>query len=773
VGKNMIWINKILIVLCLFLISARSQAQNIVGHVEDDTRAPIEFANIVLLSQKDSTYITGTVSDSAGKFTLPSGKNGVLHITCMGYRPLYVQSREVLKGAIVMYPSENALSEVVVKGSRPLVRMKDDALVTSVQGTYLAKVGTAYDLLDQIPGVVKNTDGIEVIGKGTPLIYINGRLMRNLSELDQLASSQVQDVEVIGTPGAKYDATANAIIRIKTVKPAGEGLAVDSRTMAGLKRYLYGIEELNLNYRKNGLDVFGMVEYDKDKERQTITTTQDVYTSNYLFHQNNIDNRSQRNQVYTTKIGANFTFNEHHSLGAIYDFSYKPVKVSDKAFTEMLKDNVLADNVNDENLSNNRNNRHLLSGYYTGQLKDWSVNLNTDALWTNEHRTQRISETASADTVRAFATGNRVSSKLYAAKLEVGHPLWKGDISFGSEWSFIRRSDVYDSSASYIANSDTKQKEDNKAGFVELTQHWGKIMASLGLRYEHTSSRYYSQGKKQEEQCRTYNNIFPSAMLLMPIGNTRIRLSYSKKVTRPAFSQLSSNVQYINRYTYQSGNPNLQPSFRDYVEFTASYKWFTLMSDYTHTSGYIMSVYTQYLNNPEISLLQKQNAKSFNELSTMVNVAPSFGIYHPSLMAAINKQFFNITFLGKPTNMDKPIGVFRFNNAINTPFDSWLNVDMSWRTNGHTENMYLHGSWQLNLGFYKSFNKDRWSIKVQCNDICKTAKSQVTLTNDIRQIHLTKNIDTRNFSVTIRYRFNATESKYKGTGAAEEDKNRL
>jgi hypothetical protein len=142
-------------------------------------------------------------------------------------------------------------------------------------------------------------------------------------------------------------------------------------------------------------------------------------------------------------------------------------------------------------------------------------------------------------------------------------------------------------------------------------------------------------------------------------------------------------------------------------------------------------------------------------------------------MAAINKQFFNITFLGKPTNMDKPIGVFRFNNAINTPFDSWLNVDMSWRTNGHTENMYLHGSWQLNLGFYKSFNQNRWSIKIQCNDICKTAKSQVTLTNDIRQIHLTKNIDTRNFSVTIRYRFNATESKYKGTGAAEEDKNRL
>jgi hypothetical protein len=139
--------------------------------VTDRKGNSVAFANVVLLSQKDSTYITGTVSDAAGKFTLPSGKNGLLHITCMGYNPLYVQSGEALTGTIIMYPSENALSEVVVKGSRPLVRMKDDALITSVQGTYLARVGTVYDLLDQIPGVAKNMGEIEVIGKGTPLIY--------------------------------------------------------------------------------------------------------------------------------------------------------------------------------------------------------------------------------------------------------------------------------------------------------------------------------------------------------------------------------------------------------------------------------------------------------------------------------------------------------------------------------------------------------------------------------------------------------------------------
>ena len=92
-----------------------------------------------------------------------------------------------------------------MKGSRPLVKMKDDALVTTVEGSYLSKTGTAGDVLGKIPGVISNHGSVEVIGRGTPLIYINGRQMRNQSELDQLSSDQIKDVEVVMTPGVSQE----------------------------------------------------------------------------------------------------------------------------------------------------------------------------------------------------------------------------------------------------------------------------------------------------------------------------------------------------------------------------------------------------------------------------------------------------------------------------------------------------------------------------------------------------------------------------------------
>ena len=110
---------------------------------------------------------------------------------------------------------------VTIKGERPLFRMSDDAFVTLVEGSFLSKIGTGNDVLAHIPGVIRNGNSIEVIGRGAPLIYINGRQMRNQNELDQLSSDQIKDVEVVMTPGAKYDATVKAVISAMTGESRG------------------------------------------------------------------------------------------------------------------------------------------------------------------------------------------------------------------------------------------------------------------------------------------------------------------------------------------------------------------------------------------------------------------------------------------------------------------------------------------------------------------------------------------------------------------------
>ena len=542
--------------------------------------------------------------------------------------------------------------------------------------------------------------------------------------------------------------------------------------MAGAAHYVYGLEEVNVNYRNGGFDLFGMLEYDNNRDRQNNTMAQNTYASSTI-QQSTATRRFNSSQMYAGRLGMNYTFNERHSAGLIYDFSFRPTETRNGSYTSMSVNEILENELNNADTTDVYNRQHLLSGYYNGRFGKWQLDINADAMWSNQDKYQQVNETATNADNRMFATDNRVDSRLYAAKASLSRPLWNGSLTVGTEWSFVRRTDIYASQESFIDNSNTKIHEDNGAGFAELSQRFGKVTAMIGLRYEHMDSRYYDNGKKMSEQSRIYNNIFPSAMVSFPLSNVRVRLNYARKISRPAFSQLNSNVQYINRYTYQSGNPYLKPVYRDYVSLLANYRWLTVMLDYAHVSDYIMSVYTQYGDNPEIALLQKQNAKSYNELTGMINAAPVFGIYHPVLMAGIRAQFFDIKFCGQTVKLNNPIGIIRFNNAINLPLDTWLNVDFSWRTEGNAENMYLEDTWQCDLGLYKSFCKDRWSVKLQCNDLFSTANSGMVLRSDVREIRMKKKLDTRNISVTVRYKFNATKSKYKGTGAGKDQKSRL
>ena len=765
-------INTCMAIVCFLSITAN--AQTFKGKIVNALGEPLPYANICLLNQTDSSFVQGTVSNDKGEFAIDTEqRNAILKISLLSYQTAYKRCTDGYEGSILMTEDTTMLAEVTVKGTRPTTQLKNDALVTHVQGTSLAHSGSAKDVLGKTPGVIRSNDEIEVLGKGSPIIYINGKLMRNQAELDQLTSDKIKDVEVVTTPGAEYDASVNAVIRIKTLKPVGEGFSMDSRTQMGLTHYLFGKEELNFNYRHHGLDIFGMVGYDYNKYRQQNISQQYTYAPSNMLYQTTNARRYAKSNMLSGKFGFNYIFNENHSVGILYDFSYQPSKIRSNSFTTLEIDKILNNELNTESEEKSHNKRHLVSGYYSGKIGKWGIDLNMDALWNNADTHQDVSENATLLENRKISTQNDVNNKLYAAKAVATYPIWKGQLAFGTEWSFLHRTDEYDSPVEYINDLHSKIKETNSAGFAEIRQTLGKLNVSAGLRYEHVESNYFENGVKMDEQSRVYHNLFPSAMLSMPIGHVRTRLSYSRKITRPAFSQLNSNIEYVNRYTYQSGNPNLRPSIRDYVELMANYKWLIVMANYTYVKDYMMSVYTQYGENPEIALIQKQNIDGYSELSGMVNASPSFGKYHPSLMLAVRQQFLTINYRGENLKLNKPMGIIRFNNAYNLPLDAWLNADFSWRTCGNAENMYIGNTWQFDLGLYKAFAHDKWTIKLQCEDLFNTAKSTMTLKNNIREISLKKFLDTRKFSITVTYKINGTRSKYKGTGAGKEVKDRL
>ena len=156
--------------------------RHLTGTIIDEQGQPVAYANIALLNPVDSTLLSGGVSNESGYFAIPyEQEKTLIRISYVGYKTIYRLCDKDNVGTIRMHPDSYKLNGVEVKGQRPLVRMKDDAFVTTVEGSYLAKMGTGNDVLGQIPGVLRNGENIEVIGRGKPLIYINGRQMRNPS----------------------------------------------------------------------------------------------------------------------------------------------------------------------------------------------------------------------------------------------------------------------------------------------------------------------------------------------------------------------------------------------------------------------------------------------------------------------------------------------------------------------------------------------------------------------------------------------------------------
>lgn len=755
------------------LVAVVSNAQGISGRVIDEQSKPMPFANVVLLNRTDSVFIVGAVTKDDGTFTIETEKqNGLLKVTSVGYIIRYINARQGNMGDIQMQPDTQMLGEVVVKGSRPLVKMKDEALVTTVEGSYLSKTGTAGDVLGKIPGVISNHGSVEVIGRGTPLIYINGRQMRNQSELDQLSSDQIKDVEVVMTPGAKYDATVKAVIRIKTIRPVGEGLSLNSRTMAGLTHYVYGLEELNVNYRHGGLDIFGMAEYENRREKYRNSTVQDTWLDSHYEQQSAIGYHTKYKPL-EGKVGFNYMLGDNSSLGVTYTVSSQNTHECNEGETTLSVESALVERTVSEGSEDVDGTRHLVNAYYSGNLGKWSMDANADMLLQRLNTHAVTSEQASTDGHRDVTTDNGVRNRLYAVKVVAAHPLWKGEVELGTEGSYVRRTDVFNNVEGIISAGDTKIEENSTAAFVQLTQRLNKLTLMAGLRYEYLDSRYYESGVKMGDESRTYSDLFPSLMLMYPLKNVRARLSYSRNINRPAFDQLSGNVVYINRYTYESGNPYLKPSYRDNLSLALNYKWLTGMIDYARVHDYIITSYSSYQDDPTIALLRKDNVSGFDNLSLMVSAAPTFGKYHPQLMVATQMQNLEVQYRGETKKMNSPMAIVRFNNAVNLPFDSWLNADFSWRSAGDAENMRLASSWQFDISLYKAFWNDRLSVKLACTDLFSSIRQNVTIYNDVRQMYLHKHLDTRNLELTVRYNFNPAKSKYRGQGAGNDVKNRF
>lgn len=668
------------------------------------------------------------------------------------------------------------LGEVVVKAHLPQYKKTHEGLLTNVAGTVLSKMGTADDVLKHVPSIVKKKDGYEVVGKGTPIIYINGRKMQDISELDNIKSSDIKSVEVIQNPGATYDASVNAVIKIKTIKKKGEGFGFDTRSVYWYNKHDNTIQQVNMNYRHKGLNLFATYKFSDATWMQKATYEQTVHVDT-LWQQHNNNEVTGRIESHRLISGFSYDFNANHSIGARYTLTSPGYSRSKDFFdSQVTADGKFYDYIKTDGLSVDKDSpSHQLNAYYNGILGKTTIDLNTDLYFSTNRAYAYSDEQSQEHDSRNVNSKNRVSNKMIATKLVITSPLLGGNLSYGAEYINTHRNDDYEvNRTDLLANSYSKLEEQTASPFIQYARLTPIGNITAGLRYEYVRFKYYDAGIYQPEQSRSFRNLFPTISYGAKIGKVMAQLSYSVKTSRPSYSQLSNNVSYMNRFTRQTGNPYLDNETNHRVELSGVWKFIQFMVNYKDSRNAIIYWAEQIPEDEAITMISRKNVKNLKSMTAYISAAPKIGIWAPQINLGMQKPWFTLHTDVASYRLNRPIFMGNFNNAFSLSCGITLNVDYRYQSKGNTMNVYLAKEQHvLDVSISKSFLKDALTLEIKGNDLLYKCWDADLLYNQKMELLQVSKRGTRDLQLTLRYKFNTTRSKYKGTGAGNAELNRL
>ncbi len=756
--------------------------QNITGKVTDKENQAIEFANVALYSLPDSTLITGTITNKDGDFSISPNGNGTkkafLKISFIGYETQIVPA--ISGQTIVLNDDSQFLEGAKIKANLPLIEMKNDALVASVQNSVLSEAGTGNDVLKRLPLITGKDGKYEVFGKGSAKIFINNREMRDESELDNLSSKDIKSVEIVTNPGARYDASVKAVIRIYTVPKVGDGFSFDVRSSYMQWKTSDYTGQLNVNYRKKGWDVFGTFKYDHEEWIQESTMWQKTYVDTLWRQDNTIYSKSFDNNLMGI-AGINYEINPKHYVGMKYTISGSPKTTSSSTMTStVLADGKFYDKWSSTGSSTDYTQpSHRVNVYYNGTVGKLNIDFNTDFYTAKSSSISETTEKSQEFDDRQVDSENQLNNNLFASKLVLSYPLGPGQLVVGSEYTNTYRDDKYILKDNIgvqdiLSSSKTTNKEQNIAAFAEYSLGTPIGQLGAGLRYEYVKSDYFVNDVKNTEQSRTYHQVFPNVSFATMIKGVALQLSYTAKTHRPSYYQLSSNMSYANRFLIQTGNPFLKPTTTHDVSLMGSWKFIQLMAGYSHQQNAIINWIEQDEDKPALSILSFKSIPKLPSLYVFASISPTIKIWTPQLSAGFLKQWLTITSSGKPIKLNMPIPMVSLNNSFQLPKGFIITLDAMYLGKGDFQNIHLaQNSVMVNASISKSFLADRLNIALRGHDIFNQYRNSNLLYNDKMELFQQNKFNTRKIELTIRYRFNTAKSKYKGTGAGQSELDRF
>ncbi len=798
-------------ILTLFLFSFSLSAQKISGTVEQSGGVPAEFATITLLQATDSSLVKGTVTGTDGAFELAGVAAGryILRANLIGAGDAALAAfdydgNNLVLDKITLITDATALAQVTVVARRRAVEVQADKTILNVEGTVNSTGLSALELLRKAPGVtVDNNDNVSVKGKNSVKIMIDGRDVpldgKDLAALLKgTQAADINNIEIISNPSAKYDASGNAgIINIKLKKNRSLGTNGNFNMEGIYGKSLKGGGGLSLNHRGKGFNSFGSYN----------TNYGDWHNDNdFIREQNGSVFDQKAKQVYSAKwnsarIGTDWFINDKHTVGVLFNGNLNGAdwRADSKADISQIANRQQIDSV------------LIASNFSDGDNYDYNANINYRFADTSGHSLNidfdrgvyRLrNQSFQPNYYRAADGGELLNEKIYrnntptdinivTGKADYEQRLYKGTLGVGTKISNVKTDNTFDFfnviGGESVLDPNTSNRfiyeERTTAGYVNYNRGLGKMVKlQAGLRVENTdyTGELKTMNNSDSTISQNYTEFFPSGALTFTFTpKFGLNATYSRRIDRPSYQDLNPFENKLDELTFQRGNPRLRPQFTNSFEIAPTYNGYPVMSfGYSHTKDVFTQVLDVDTRNPNAAFMTQENLADQQNYTISINAPTPIAKWWEGFVSITGfRSHFNARFRDDFT-VDQSYNAFNFysEQTIKLPMkfsvqlSGWYNSAAFWGT------MRSSQQGAMDLGIQKKVFDDKGEIRLRFGDILRTAgwRGENVFTPGLRML-ARGNWESRTVTLNFSYRFGSAEIKgarQRKTGL-EDEKNRV
>ena len=778
------------------------------GTVLDHEKKALDFATVSLLKAKDSSLVRTAVSDLDGNFfikDLPAGEY-ILTASMVGFvksvsEAFSINEANPVKSfsQIIVTKDSKMLGEVTVKAIKPFVERKTDRMVVNVENSIASTGSTALEVLQTAPGVtVDQNDNIAMQGKQGVLVMIDGKqtYMSNTDVanlLRNMPGSQIETIELITNPSSKYDAAGNSgIINIRTKKNNTIGTNGTITAMGGYGDNYRTSAGVNLNHRNKGINLFGNYNFASTDRGQYMIIDREVSNSNVKTFFGQQVGSLRKNDNNNFKAGLDLFLNKNNILGVLVNGYVNAGNDVDnnttfigRTFSQPDSSVIAINNANRsyKNMAYNLNYKSVLdtSG------KELSVDLDYSRYNSNENTLYDyhfVNFNGPDKDPSYIKNGTPSTINIKALKIDYTMPLNKTmKFEAGFKSSIVKTDNDFrfEQLNGGIWQNDIRKSnqfiydENVNAVYMNLNKQFKSASIQMGLRTEQTNSKGNSvtTGKKVD---RSYINFFPSIFLNQTLAKDHdLGLSYSRRIDRPSYDALNPFIFYLDQYTYNQGNPFLNPQYTNNFELSYNYKkTYNISMNYSLTKDVISQVLLPDTAKKALFQTNENLDKQINyglTLNAPVSLSKWWSSSNSVLLFYLG--FRSPDLRGQELNNGKLAWQFNSQHKITINKTLTAEIMADYRSSIQYTTLNISPQYGIDLGLSKSLMNKKINVKLALSDAFNTRKQTITSAYTGLNYNLVQKNETRIGRINFTYRFGKSEIKperRRSTGLEDEQR---